>query len=127
LFFKNENELVIKLENAVPGIGKASHDRSATGGIGCGDLLPDHRAHIVEPYNLTKLDDLHPDRNNLVPAIVNRTGKLVTDINAESAARMQHPLAFAPNQVQVVDIAFVTLVKADLLLRSVVLELPVGR
>ena len=39
---------------------------------------------------------------------------------------MQHPLAFVPDKVQVVDVAFVTLVKADLLLRPVVLELPAG-
>ncbi len=39
---------------------------------------------------------------------------------------MQHPLAFVPDKVQVVDVALVTLVKADLLLRPVFLELPVG-
>ncbi len=38
----------------------------------------------------------------------------------------QHPLAFVPDKVQVVDIALVTLVKADLVLCPVVLELPVG-
>ena len=38
---------------------------------------------------------------------------------------MQHPLAFVPDKVQVVDVALVTLVKADLVLRPVVLELPV--
>ena len=36
---------------------------------------------------------------------------------------MQHPLAFVPDKVQVVDVA---LVKADLVLRPLVLELPVG-
>ena len=35
-------------------------------------------------------------------------------------------LAFVPDKVQVVDVALVTLVKADLVLRPVVLELPVG-
>ena len=35
-------------------------------------------------------------------------------------------LAFVPDKVQVVDLALVTLVKADLLLRPVVLELPIG-
>ena len=39
---------------------------------------------------------------------------------------MQHPLAFVPDKVQIVDVALVTLVKADLVLRPVVLELPVG-
>ena len=39
---------------------------------------------------------------------------------------MQHPLAFVPDTVQVVDVALVTLVKADLVLRPEVLELPVG-
>ncbi len=39
---------------------------------------------------------------------------------------MQHPLAFVPDKVQVVDVALVTLMKADLVLRPVVLELPVG-
>ena len=36
---------------------------------------------------------------------------------------MQHPFAFVPDKVPVVD---VTLVKTDLVLRPVVLELPVG-
>ena len=36
-----------------------------------------------------------------------------------------YSLAFVPDQVQVIDVAFVTLVKADLVLRPVVLELPV--
>ena len=39
---------------------------------------------------------------------------------------MQHPLAFVPDKVQVIDVALVTLMKADLVLRPVVLELPVG-
>ena len=38
----------------------------------------------------------------------------------------RRPLAFVPDKVQVVDVALVTLVKADLVLRPVVLELPVG-
>ncbi|MEI6758713.1 MAG: hypothetical protein WCK85_12745, partial [Chlorobium sp.] len=37
----------------------------------------------------------------------------------------RRPLAFVPDKVQVVDVALVTLVKADLVLRPVVLELPV--
>jgi len=38
----------------------------------------------------------------------------------------RRPLALVPDKVQVVDVALVTLVKADLVLRPVVLELPVG-
>ena len=57
----------------------------------------------------------------------NRSGKVVADVDAETAAGMQHPLAFIPDKVQVVDVALVTLVKADLVLRPVVLELPVRR
>ena len=38
----------------------------------------------------------------------------------------RRPLAFVPDKVQVVDVALVTLVKADLVLCPVVLELPVG-
>jgi len=105
---------------------KAPHNRGAAGGVGCGDLLPDHRAHVVEPDGLAELDDLRPDGNDLVPAVVDRAGKLVADVDAETAAGMQHPLAFVPDKVQVVDVALVTLVKADLVLRRVVLELPVG-
>ena len=95
-------------------------------GVGCDDLLPDHRAHVVEPDGLAKFDDLRPDGNDLVPAVVDRAGKLVADVDAETAAGMQHPLAFVPDKVQVVDVALVTFVKADLVLRPVVLELPVG-
>ncbi len=38
----------------------------------------------------------------------------------------RRPLAFVPDKVQVVDVALVTLMKADLVLRPLVLELPVG-
>ncbi len=72
-----------------------------------------------------KVDDLRPDGNDLVPVVVDRAGKLVADVDAETAAGMQHPLAFVPDKVQVVDVALVTLVKADLVLRPLVLELPV--
>ena len=126
MFFEDENELVVKLENTIPGVGKAPHNRGTAGGVGCGDLLPDHRAHIVEPDGLAKFDDLRPDGNDLVPAVIDRAGKLVADVDAETAAGMQHPFAFVPDKVQVVDVALVTLVKADLVLRPLVLELPVG-
>ncbi len=91
-----------------------------------GDLLPDHCAEVAEPDGLAEFDDLRPDGNDLVPAVVDRAGKLVADVDAETAAGMQHPLAFVPDKVQVIDVAFVTLVKTDLVLRPVVLELPVG-
>ena len=59
-------------------------------------------------------------------SVVDRAGKLVADVDAETAAGMQHPLAFVPDKVQVIDVALVTLMKADLVLRPIVLELPVG-
>lgn len=60
------------------------------------------------------------------PAVVDRAGKLVADVDAETAAGVQHPLALVPGKVQIVDVALVTLMKAELVLRPVVLELPVG-
>ena len=77
--------------------------------------MTDHRAHVVEPDGLAEFDDLRPDGNDLGPTKVNRAGKLVADVDAETAVGMQHPLAFVPDKVQVVDVALLTLVKADLI------------
>jgi len=125
--FEQENELIIELENAVARIREASHNGCPASGVGCGHLLPDHRAHVVETDSLAEPDDLRPDRDNLVPAVIHRTGELVADVDAEPAAGMQHPFALAPDKIQIVDVALIAVVKSDLVLRPVVLELPVGR
>ena len=127
LLFEDENELVIEFKNTIARIGEAAHDRCTAGRIGRGHLLPDDSPHIVETDGLAELDDFCPDWNNLVPAVIDRTGKLVADVHAETAARMQHPFTFAPDKIQIVDVAFVALMKADLGIGSIIFELPVGR
>jgi hypothetical protein len=59
-------------------------------------------------------------------SLAGMVSKLVANVDAETATGVPHPLAFVSDKVQVVDVALVTLVKADLVLRPVVLELPVG-
>jgi len=40
---------------------------------------------------------------------------------------MQYPLTFLPDQIEVVDVGFVVVVEADLLLGTIVFQLPVRR
>jgi uncharacterized membrane protein YiaA len=39
---------------------------------------------------------------------------------------VQNAVTFRPNQIQVVDIAFVTVIEADLVVGAVIFQLPVG-
>ena len=51
--------------------------------------------------------------NNLITAIVNRTGELISDIGAQAATVMQAAIAFGPNRIQIVDAASVTTVRTS--------------
>jgi hypothetical protein len=57
------------------------------------DLLPDDGTHVVKSDGFAETNDLGADRDDLVSAIIDRAGKLVTDIDAHTASRDQNPEA----------------------------------
>ena len=56
-----------------------------------------------------------------------RTGELVADVDTKPASLVKHPVALAPDQIEIVDVVLIGVVVAYLLFCAVVLELPVGR
>ncbi len=112
--FKEQDEFIVQLQQAVPGKGKRPHDGGAAAGVAGGDLLPDDRPHIVEADGLAKFDDLRAYRHDFIATVVGGPGKLVTDVKAQAAAGMQHPPALLPDQIQMIDVVFVGIMVADL-------------
>jgi len=100
---------------------KRAHYGCTSGCVACRNLLPDYRAHIIETNSLTEPDYLGPNRNDLVPAIVNRAGKLVAYVNAKTAAIVQYTTALVPDKIEVVDIILIAMVKTNLATVTVVL------
>jgi len=90
-------------------------------------FLPYHRPHVVKSDALTELDDFRPDRNDFIAAVIDRTGELIPDIDTEPAAVIEHPVTFIPDKIQLVDIAFVAVIEAYLVICAVILQLPVRR
>jgi hypothetical protein len=50
---------------------------------------------------------------------------LVADIHAEPASVIKDSVAFAPYQIEIIDIIFVAVIKPDLVICPIILELPV--
>jgi len=127
VFLEDEDELVVQLEDSVPGIGEGAHDRGPAGGMAGGDFLPDHGSEVVEADVFAELGDLGTDGDDLVASIVHGAGELVPDVDAEPAPGVEDPSGLVPDEVEVVDVVLVGVVEPDLVSVSVVLELPVGR
>jgi hypothetical protein len=87
--------------------------------------LPYHSPHIIKTDYFTKFYYFGPDRNNFVAAIINRPGKLITDINAQSATVLYNTVAFIPNQIKIVDILLITVIKSYLVTAAVIFQLPI--
>jgi hypothetical protein len=66
------------------------------------------------------------NRYYLIPAVIYGTRELVTYIDAQPASIVQYAKALRPNQIQIVDITFVTVIEPYLILSPIVLKLPVG-
>lgn len=62
--------------------------RCPAGSVGCRYLLPNNCAHIVKANGFTEFDNLSPDGNYLVPSIINRACKLISDVYAKAASGM---------------------------------------
>ena len=67
---------------------ETAHYCCTTCGIGSGDFLPDDGAHVIKANCFTKFDYFRSDGDYLVTAIVNRTSKLVANVNAKPASRL---------------------------------------
>jgi hypothetical protein len=83
-------------------------------------------SHKIETGRFAKFYDFGMNGNNFISPIVNGTGKLVANVDAQTATVVQHAKTFRPNYIQIVDITFVTVVKPDLVVCAVVFQLPVG-
>lgn len=72
-------------------------------------------------------NDFGLDGDNLVAPIGHRSCELVAYINAKAASTLERTPAFTPNVIQSANIATVRLVESDLLVASIIFELPVRR
>lgn len=115
-FFEDEDKFIIDFYDAISGEGEATHDCSATAGVHSGLFLPDDGAHIIHAQAFAKPDDFGSDGDYLIATIIDGACKLVSDIDAHPAAWMQGSKAFLPYDVEVIDIALIAFIKADLLL-----------
>ena len=67
------------------------------------------------------------DRYNFVSAVVCGTRELVSDIDTQTTSILQNAVAFCPNSIQVIDVLFVSVVETDLIVTSIILQLPIWR
>jgi hypothetical protein len=89
--------------------------------------LPDNLSHEVKANHFAKFNDFGMNGNDFVATVIRGTGKLIADIDTQPATVVQHAVTFLPCKVQMIDIGFVIIVKTDLIFRSVIFQLPVGR
>ncbi len=127
MFLEDEYELIVYFENAITRIGKTAHNSAAAGRIHCGLLLPYDSPHVIHSKRLAETDYLGSYRDNLISAVIHRTGELVADIYAQAAAVMQYAIAFRPNCIQIVYITLIAVVEADLPVVPIILQLPIWR
>ena len=117
---EDQDKLVIQFQDPVPRIRVGSHLHTTTGRVRSGNFLPDNGPHIVKADGLAKSNDLLPDRDDFVPAVINGTRKLVADIHTQFAAIMEHTITFVPNEIQIIDVALVGFVIPDLIARPII-------
>src|SRR3989338_1629103 len=125
LFLKNQNKFIIELQNPVSRIRKRTHDRSAACCITSGNFLPYHSPHIIKTNCFTKLYYFGSNRNDFVTAIINRPGKLITYVNAQSTSTLYNAIAFIPNQIKIVNILLITVIKSYLVTTAIIFQLPI--
>ena len=65
------------------------------------------------------------DWDHFIAPIIDGSGKLITDIDTESTTVVEHTMAFAPHEVEMVDIGLVTVVETDLIGGAIVFQLPI--
>lgn len=127
LFLEYKDKLVIYLENAVTRIGKTSHNSPAAGRIHRSLLLPYHSPHIIHSEHLAKADYFRSDWDDLITAVIYRSGELVAYIDAQPTTVVQNTIALSPNRIQIVYIAFIAVMKTDLSIIAIIFQLPIWR
>lgn len=127
MFFEDQNEFIVEFQDAVSRIGIGSHLHTAARCVRRCDFLPDDSTHVVEADVLAKPDDLLADGNDLVSSVVNGARKLITNVDTQPAAVVNNAVTFFPDEVEVVDVILVAVVKADLIVGAIVFQLPVRR
>jgi hypothetical protein len=87
--------------------------------MACCDFLPDNGAHVVKSSSLTKFDYLCSYGDNLISPIIDRASKLIANVDTQPATFVQNPMAFTPNQIQIINILFICVIEAYLLSSSI--------
>ncbi len=100
---------------------KRAHYSRAAGRVARRDLLPDYRSHVIESNCLAELYYLGPYRDNFVSAVVNGTSKLVSDIYAQTTSIMENTKTLVPNEVQIVYVILIAVIKTYLTTVTIVL------
>ena len=124
--FEEEDVFRIKFDNAITRVWKAAHYGTAAGGVHCRGLLPNDLSHEIEADGFAKTDDLGVDRDHFIAPIIDGSGKLITDVDKESTTVVENAMAFAPHEVEMVDISLVTVVETDLIGGAIVFQLPIS-
>jgi hypothetical protein len=89
------------------------------------NFLPNNGAHVIKANSFTKLNNLGSDWDYFVASVIYRSRELVSDIYTQPTSLVQDPMAFIPDQIQIVYIFFVGIVKPDLFPVSVIFQLPI--
>ena len=127
MFLEQKYEFVVDFYNAIARKRVRSHHSCTACRItGC-HFLPNDRSHEIESYRFTETGYLCTDWNHLISSVIDRTCKLISDIDTQATSLMQNPMAFLPSQIQVVDVLFIGVIKSNLAIIAVILQLPVGR
>jgi hypothetical protein len=126
LLFEKQNVFKIQLNDSVARIRETAHHSATTRSVHRGGLLPNDLPHEIETDSFTKSDYLGVNGYDFIATIICRASELVTNIYTQAATVVQHTGALRPNEIKVVDIAFVAVVEADLIFGSVILQLPIG-
>ncbi|MBP5200734.1 MAG: hypothetical protein J6Z82_08805 [Schwartzia sp.] len=73
------------------------------------------------------IDEARADWNDFVPSVIDGTGELVPNIDAQPAAVGKDAVALLPYQIQIVDVIFIVVVEPDLGFVTVIFRLPIRR
>lgn len=93
------DKLIIHFKNTIARIRKTAHNGTAARSIHRGGFLPNNSSHIIHTKGFTKTNYLCSDRNNFISAVINRTSKLIPNIDAQSASIRKDTIAFFPHQI----------------------------
>ena len=119
--------LKVYLYDAISRVRITSHDFLAASSVHIGRLLPNDIAHIVKADSFTKSDNLRVNGDHFISAIIGSPCELVTNIDTQPTAVFQHAETLHPNEVQIVDVFLIGIIKAYLVAIAIIFQLPVWR